>query len=723
MHLKRLELVGFKSFAPKTILEFPAGITAVVGPNGSGKSNIIDAIRWLLGEREAKNIRGAKAEDLIFAGTPQRPRLGMAQATIVFDNSSRFFPVDYAEVAITRRVSRDGVSEYFLNGAAVRLKDVIDFFAKARLGTKGFSIINQGNSDLFVRVLPKERRAMLEEILGLRQFQLKKHDAELKLQTTKFNIEKVKAIVEELLPHLRLLRRQTGKWEKQEELQKELKTLENQYFGVRLASIQEELKEFEPLLKDLDKKTDSKFAELKELQIELKKVEQGQPKGDKGFDEFKKRQQELLSRRAVIQRELGRLEAEAEFLLSNVKTGFKESELLLMLEETKKVVKNALDQEDAAIFKKLLCELLDKIENLLSKGSKELESRKIEVENFKKKLSGELLILDKELEELRGLEDKLTARLGEFNNIFKKAFEAAESKKDEIAELSNQKNKILFDKERVNLKLQELENQAAQAGRKLEEFVPAPKEANADLSNIERRLFRLRAEIAGIGEIDESLIKEAQDTEARYNFLSSQLQDLEKASEDLYQLIKELDEKIHHGFTESLKSINEEFNKYFRLMFGGGKGKLILIKPLPKDEQDVEKAEAGESVEETVAEADEDIEHSVDHGGLDIEVNIPRKRISGLDMLSGGEKSLVSIAALFALISVSPPPFLVLDEADAALDEHNTRKFAELVKEFSKKTQFLLVTHNRATMEVADILYGVTMQEDGTSRVLSLKLE
>ena len=723
MHLKRLELVGFKSFAPKTILEFPAGITAVVGPNGSGKSNIIDAIRWLLGEREAKNIRGAKAEDLIFAGTPQRPRLGMAQATIVFDNSSRFFPVDYAEVAITRRVSRDGVSEYFLNGAAVRLKDVIDFFAKARLGTKGFSIINQGNSDLFVRVLPKERRAMLEEILGLRQFQLKKHDAELKLQTTKFNIEKVKAIVEELLPHLRLLRRQTGKWEKQEELQKELKTLENQYFGVRLASIQEELKEFEPLLKDLDKKTDSKFAELKELQIELKKVEQGQPKGDKGFDEFKKRQQELLSRRAVIQRELGRLEAEAEFLLSNVKTGFKESELLLMLEETKKVVKNALDQEDAAIFKKLLCELLDKIENLLSKGSKELESRKIEVENFKKKLSGELLILDKELEELRGLEDKLTARLGEFNNIFKKAFEAAESKKDEIAELSNQKNKILFDKERVNLKLQELENQAAQAGRKLEEFVPAPKEANADLSNIERRLFRLRAEIAGIGEIDESLIKEAQDTEARYNFLSSQLQDLEKASEDLYQLIKELDEKIHHGFTESLKSINEEFNKYFRLMFGGGKGKLILIKPLPKDEQDVEKAEAGESVEETVAEADEDIEHSVDHGGLDIEVNIPRKRISGLDMLSGGEKSLVSIAALFALISVNPPPFLVLDEADAALDEHNTRKFAELVKEFSKKTQFLLVTHNRATMEVADILYGVTMQEDGTSRVLSLKLE
>ena len=137
--------------------------------------------------------------------------------------------------------------------------------------------------------------------------------------------------------------------------------------------------------------------------------------------------------------------------------------------------------------------------------------------------------------------------------------------------------------------------------------------------------------------------------------------------------------------------------------------------------RNIKAAEADEEVETGGEESD--AEHKVDHGGVDIELVIPRKRIGDLEMLSGGEKSLVSIAALFALISVSPPPFLVLDEIDAALDEKNTQRFANLVKEFSKKSQFLLITHNRFTMEVADVLYGVTMGEDGASKVLSLKLE
>ncbi|TSD03310.1 MAG: chromosome segregation protein, partial [Parcubacteria group bacterium Athens0714_26] len=181
MYLKRLELIGFKSFAQKVNLDFPGGIVGIVGPNGSGKSNIIDAIRWILGEREAKNLRGAKAEDLIFAGTHHRSQMGMAQVTLNFDNSSGFFPVDFSEVSVMRRIERDGNSHYFLNKSEVRLKDIIDFFAQARLGTKGLTIINQGESDLFVRAIPLQRREMIEEILGLRQYQLKKHEAKRKL--------------------------------------------------------------------------------------------------------------------------------------------------------------------------------------------------------------------------------------------------------------------------------------------------------------------------------------------------------------------------------------------------------------------------------------------------------------------------------------------------------------------------------------------------------------
>src|SRR3989344_8077876 len=230
MYLKRLELVGFKSFAEKTVLDFPGGIAGIVGRKGGAKSIVLDGVRWILGEREAKNLRGAKAEDLIFAGTPKRSRMGMAEVKLTFDNANGFFPVDYREVMIQRRIERDSTSKYFLNKAEVRLKDIIDFFAKVRLGTRGLSIINQGSSDLFVRSTPQERRMMIEEILGLRQYQLKKQEAERKLKNTTINLEKVRAMIDELTPHLRFLKRQTSKWEKVSEVEKEVRELENAHF-------------------------------------------------------------------------------------------------------------------------------------------------------------------------------------------------------------------------------------------------------------------------------------------------------------------------------------------------------------------------------------------------------------------------------------------------------------------------------------------------------------
>jgi chromosome segregation protein len=197
---------------------------------------------------------------------------------------------------------------------------------------------------------------------------------------------------------------------------------------------------------------------------------------------------------------------------------------------------------------------------------------------------------------------------------------------------------------------------------------------------------------------------------------------LEKALVDLQDLKHELEEKIHIIFESSLRDINEQFTKLFELMFGGGKANFKIKVPEKKAPMLVED-ESGVPSGEDIGKTESEEEEEKPEVGLDIEVSIPRKRITGLDMLSGGERSLVSIAALFALISVSPPPFLVLDEIDAALDERNARRFADMLKSFSHKTQFVVVTHNRATMEVANVLYGVTMGEDGTSRVLSLKLQ
>jgi len=722
MFLKSLELNGFKSFASKTLLEFPAGLTAVVGPNGAGKSNLIDAIRWLLGEREAKNLRSAKAEDLIFNGTPKKPRMSLAQAGLHFDNNSGFFPVDFKEVSIIRRVGRDGVSQYFLNKAEVRLKDVIDFFSRSRLGTKGLSIINQGDSDLFVKASPEERRIMIEEILGLREYQIKKIEAERKLKNTSFNLEKVRAMIGEVAPRLRMLKRQTNKWLKRLDLQKELDELENNYFSYKLNEIETSQSKINPLLKSLEAQIDEQEKELKILESEIKKIE-SQPKEE--YQEIKKiknQQSKLLLERSQIQKELGRLEAKLEFLGSPQKAQglvFKNEELLGLINETRESLEKCLVQLNFENLKEIVKTLIKKIDDFLSPDENNvLKPQELtDLEELKNNLETTFNNLEKELRKLEEQETKFTTGLEKFNKKFQEAFESVEAKRKELRNLEEEKNKVLFEKEKLNLKLQDLENQLRQIGRKLEEFqsmeVQLPY-TEVELPEIEKRMLKLRAELAAIGEIDESLVREAQEVENHYDFLTSQSKDLDKAIIDLKNLIKELNEKIHFEFNSSLKLINEEFNKFFRLMFGGGNAKLKVTSLKLKVSVNNDTI-TRDSNEEPNNSGNDEIST-----GVDIDLSLPKKKISTLEMLSGGERSLVSIAALFALISISPPPFLVLDEIDAALDENNSKRFANLVKEFSKKTQFIIVTHNRAVMEAADVLYGITMGEEGTSKVLSL---
>jgi len=723
MFLKSLELNGFKSFAQKIVLEFPPGITAIVGPNGAGKSNVIDAIRWLLGEREAKNLRGAKAEDLIFNGTPKKPRLSMAQARLYFDNSSGFFPVDFKEVVINRRVGRDSISQYFINKAEVRLKDVINFFSRSRLGTKGLTIINQGDSDLFVRASAEERRIMIEEILGLREYQIKKIEAERKLKNTFFNLEKARAMIEEVAPRLRTLKRQTNKWAKRVKLREELEQLEKNYFSYKLNGIRSSQAEIEPALNSFDKQIDEKQKELNILESKLKKIE-SQPQEYQEIKKIKHKQQELLLERSQIQKELGRLEAKLEFFAADrgdTNNNFKNEDLFGFINEAKQILEEGLRQSNFEKLKSIIKELIDKIDNLLSPAKTEdfKPNALSELEKSRDDLLAKFDTAEKELKKLEKEETDITVNLEEFNKNFQKTFELTESKRRELRDLEEKKNRILFEKEKLNLKFQDLENQLRQIGKTVKDFnfeesqaLPEPNIPDIE-PDIEKRMFKLRTELSAMGEIDESLVKETQEVETHYNFLTSQSKDLDKAIIDLKNLIKKLNEKIHFEFNSSLHSINEEFNKFFRLMFNGGQAKLRIKNYELRIKND----------NDNNSDNDNEFEERQLKSGVEINLSLPKKRISSLEMLSGGEKSLVSIAALFALISISPPPFLVLDEIDAALDENNSKRFANLIKEFSRKTQFIVVTHNRAVMESADVLYGITMGEEGTSKVLSLKLE
>ncbi|PIT93389.1 MAG: hypothetical protein COU06_00250 [Candidatus Harrisonbacteria bacterium CG10_big_fil_rev_8_21_14_0_10_38_8] len=713
MYLRKLELLGFKSFAQKTSFDLSAGVTAIVGPNGSGKSNVIDAIRWVLGETQSKNIRADRSENLIFSGTAQKARSNFAEAVITFDNSTNFFPVDFSEVSVKRRVTRDGKSSYFINDSEVRLKDIVDFFAQVRLGTRGFSIINQGNSDLFIRASQIERRMMLEEVLGLRQYHIKKKEAERKLESTFLNLEKSSSLVEELLPHLRILRRQKGKWEKYGELTSEKELLEAQYFSYKLGKIKESFANLKPEVEKIEAFIIQEEKTLKEKEEVLKLVEKNQPKADEGFSEFKKKQNDILQKRSDIQRELGKLEAKAEYLSHTPKNQVSQSQLLSLINSTRDLITKLLDLNDIQIIKQELTRAKENLGKTLEGDSKENEIELVKLKSQKESLMMKLEELETQLKTLDNSEDTLTDKLKDFNHRFKLAYQDVEEQKEKIRQLQTQKNRFGFEKEKIEIRRSDLAHEARQNERNLEEFENTTTDIQ-DIGEVETKLMRVRGVLASIGDIDQDVMKEAQVMEERYAFLSVQIADLKESSQNLKKLINDLKEKLHKEFTKNLKEVNEQFNEYFRLMFNGGKARLYVVKKkrltLLNESQD------GEEVKETE-------EEEFDEGGLEIELSIPRKNIKGLDMLSGGERSLVSIAVLFALISVSPPPFLVLDEIDAALDENNTKRFSNLIENFSNKTQFILVTHNRATMSCASVLYGVTMPADGTSKLLSIKLE
>jgi len=272
---------GFKSFAEKIKLDFNCGITAVVGPNGSGKSNIADAIRWVLGEQSVKTLRGSKMEDVIFAGTEHRKPLGFAEVTIVLDNSDSTLPIDYEEVAITRRVYRSGESEYLINKTNCRLKDITELLLDTGIGRDGYSVIGQGRIDEILSTRSEDRRQIFEEASGIMKYKVRKHDAEKKLELTRQNLERINDIIAELESQLEPLREQSEKARRFLDLREELKVLEvNVYldsmkkFRDRLEVMDKQLKTVQDQINDENNKLDEITRSNKEKTDLLKSMDE-----------------------------------------------------------------------------------------------------------------------------------------------------------------------------------------------------------------------------------------------------------------------------------------------------------------------------------------------------------------------------------------------------------------------------------------------------------------
>ncbi len=764
MFLKKVEISGFKSFASKTTLEFlPAcsfnggkkgcGITAIVGPNGSGKSNIADAISWAMGEQSMKNLRGKKSEDVIFSGSGKKARLGSAWATLHFDNSDKRIPLEFSEVAISRKLFRNGESEYLINDSRVRLIDVIDLLVKTGVGKESYCVINQGMSDSVLSATPVERRAILEDAAGVKQYQIKKERSIRKLESTRNNLERAGDLIKEIKPHLRMLKRQAEKAEKGKEVAQELKEKQLKLFSCLWHKFESKKDSASGEKNDLGAKMANIQRQADKLNDELGK-ESEKVRDSKPQEELEKRKQDLYQELNNLEKELviteGRIEIEKERLEQQriietipVDLGYVKSRLERVRQNQEKLInrlnsaENLSELQDIKEFARAIQqELYDlykdvgegevKIGRSASKGEVEGKDR---IENLGKKqdeLTGKISQRKSEIEKTeKSIEEEIEKD--------KKTREKFFQLERELHEKQNELDKFKDKFNEAKIKLAKVEVREEDLTREIESELKAnPNElkydgGEIDEDNLKGKISKLKAQMEQIGGIDPLIVEEYEEVNKRHEFLSQESKDLEKAMKSLREVIKEMDQKISKTFNQAFEKINKEFTNYFRIIFGGGNAHLAKTR-IKKKESRIKNDKEDPSTslgtgEDKKEEGNEEEEEDEEEIGIDISACPPGKKITSLAMLSGGERSLTSIALLFAIISYNPPPFAVLDEVEAALDEANSRRFGRILQELSHNTQFVIITHNRETMRQASLLYGVTMGDDGISKLLSIKLD
>ena len=727
MYLKSIELVGFKSFGRKTELQFGSSIVAVVGPNGSGKSNVAEAFRFVLGEQSMKSMRSKRGEDLIWGGSPALSRANRAGVKVVFDNSKRLLDIDFKEVAVERVVFRDGQNEYLLNGTQVRLKDVIRLLAGANIGGSGYQIISQGEADRILNASPRERREMVEDALGLKLYQHKKAESERKLEETAINIDKTKSLRRELAPHINFLRVQVEKIEKARELKEQLAEKLNDYLAREHAWITqedarllEEVHAHENELKNLNarlgeargKASGAGGAALEELQKKLSDRE--------GKLAEARRESERLGR------ELGRAEGTLEATNVTVEAIVPVPHVRQFVRDVESALADAERHDDISRIRTVLVSVRGKIAAFLEGLAGTAPATNEEVRQQVEALAASLKNVQSEEEALAGELESLRASISEARE---RGFEAGRELVElEAATREAQGKLVAVGAARASVKdahqrfQEEVREGVALVGAGIQAWEKAeiPHGALSEERSVQEKRRRdierlkIKIEESGMGS-GEAVVKEFSQTKERDEFLAKELVDLEKSAASLKDIIADLEKTIDARFHEGLKGINEALKNFFSKLFGGGEAKLRVEEPrrVSRTVLDTEYDEGEEEV----------LEEEELYAGLSISVSLPRKKIRGLEVLSGGERALTSIALIFSMTQVNPPPFLILDETDAALDEANSKRYADMIEELAGKRQLIVITHNRATMSAAGELYGVTMTGDGVSKLLSVKLE
>ena len=482
MYLKRIEMQGFKSFADKTVLEFKPGITTVIGPNGSGKSNISDAIRWVLGEQSMKSLRGAKSEDIIFAGTQARKSLGFAEVSIVIDNNDNKLPIEYSEVTVTRKIYRSGETGYFINKVPCRLKDILELFMDTGIGKDGYSIIGQGKIDEILSNKSEDRRHIFEEAAGIVKYRTRKQESEKKLEQTKLNLLRINDILAEIEANIEPLKLQSDKAKQFLDLREELKSIEVGLFIYNINTYKEKL---EQLVKDEDIITSQKEAEdgkMEDLQAskeELRQVvdditaqiENMQNIGFESSNKIEKINSEIgISNERIQNNNANKQRLEAEIL--EVKSRIEE----LKEEQKQKLEKKTNLTSNKEKFEKELAEK----EAELAELSKKLSAKELEIEGKKQIVQDNI---DKKYE----LAAEINTQDVNYENLEKRKKQL----KNEIDSVISELDSIRYGKNEISKGFYDIESKRNIAVEKLEKSVQAKEQNMQKLKQYEDEISKL----------------------------------------------------------------------------------------------------------------------------------------------------------------------------------------------------------------------------------------
>jgi chromosome segregation protein len=717
MYLRAIELSGFKSFAKKTRLELTSSTAAIVGPNGSGKSNIAEAFRFVLGEQSMKAMRGKKGEDLIWSGSDAVGRANRASVSITFDNKSRLLDIDFDEVTLERVVFRDGASEYRINESPVRLKDITELLAAAHIGASGHHMISQGEADRILSASPLDRRAMVEDALGLRVFEYKKRESERKLERTIENMKEATVRKRELVPHLKYLERQAERLQRAQEMATELAL----QYAVYKAREEMLLVHEESRLARAAEAPKHRLSELEAQLVQAKKnsaLDDETSAYDKQFADFDEQLRSLQKQRSDAERALGRIEGQLSVLAHTHKTeaDVPHSAVRGLLPELADIAQT-LDTHNIDKARTLLGQVIARVRALVEDPQEDSNAAQ------RAELTQERARIETSIQEYSQRIDALTQKRAALSQQFDALRKEARDAEREVFTLMTEINQV-----RSRLYGIEREQQDVVRARESYERVCTDAQAFVHTGDVPgqtlptrmqqdellRSVERLHARLDEAGGVDTATLQEYEQTKARVEFLDKEITDLEESKAHLETLIAGLDTELTERFRTGVTTINDAFSNFFGILFNGGSANLFVVRPEKK------KPIVDEETGEEVAPPEDDEEP---REGVNIKVHIPRKKVTSLDVLSGGERALTSIALIFAMSQVHPPPFLILDETDAALDEANSKRYADMVRLLSQKSQLILITHNRATMSAAGELYGITMGRDGVSTVLSVKLE